>query len=60
MWTGEGESKVLYVHTHGVDDPSRCATPFFLAASAADLARSAGAICKTSRSAFQRISVPVL
>lgn len=35
MWTGEGESKVLYVHTHGVNDPSRCATPFFLAASAA-------------------------
>jgi hypothetical protein len=35
MWTGEGESKVLYVHTHGVDDPGRCATPFFLAASAA-------------------------
>lgn len=35
MWTGEGESKVLYVQTHGVDDPGRCATPFFLAASAA-------------------------
>lgn len=35
MWTGEGESKVLYVQTHGVDDPARCATPFFLAASAA-------------------------
>jgi predicted peroxiredoxin len=35
MWSGEGESKILYVHTHGVDDPSRCATPFFLAASAA-------------------------
>lgn len=35
MWTGTGESKVLYVHTHGVADPGRCATPFFLAASAA-------------------------
>ncbi|MDN5852767.1 MAG: DsrE/DsrF/DrsH-like family protein [Actinomycetia bacterium] len=35
MWTGEGESKILYVQTHGVADPSRCATPFFLAASAA-------------------------
>ncbi|MGZ8723936.1 MAG: DsrE/DsrF/DrsH-like family protein [Aeromicrobium sp.] len=35
MWTGEGEGKVLYVQTHGVDDPGRCATPFFLAASAA-------------------------
>lgn len=35
MWTGEGEGKILYVHTHGVDDPGRCATPFFLAASAA-------------------------
>lgn len=35
MWTGEGESKVLYVQTHGVSDPGRCATPFFLAASAA-------------------------
>ncbi len=37
MWTGEGEGKILYVHTHGVDDPGRCATPFFLAASAAAL-----------------------
>jgi predicted peroxiredoxin len=35
MWTGEGESKILYVQTHGVNDPPRCATPFFLAASAA-------------------------
>lgn len=35
MWTGEGESKILYVMTHGVNDPSRCATPFFLSASAA-------------------------
>lgn len=34
-WSGEDEGKVLYVHTHGVDDPGRCATPFFLAASAA-------------------------
>jgi predicted peroxiredoxin len=35
MWSGEGESKVLYVQTHGVNDPGRSATPFFLAASAA-------------------------
>jgi len=35
MWTGELDSKILYVQTHGVDDPGRCATPFFLAASAA-------------------------
>ena len=35
MWSGEGEGKVLYVQTHGVDDPGRSATPFFLAASAA-------------------------
>lgn len=35
MWSGDGEGKVLYVQTHGVDDPGRCATPFFLAASAA-------------------------
>lgn len=35
MWTGDFDSKVLYVQTHGVDDPGRCATPFFLAASAA-------------------------
>jgi predicted peroxiredoxin len=35
MWTGEGEAKVLYVQTHGVSDPGRSATPFFLAASAA-------------------------
>jgi predicted peroxiredoxin len=35
MWTNDYDSKVLYVQTHGVDDPGRCATPFFLAASAA-------------------------
>jgi uncharacterized protein len=35
MWSGDFDSKVLYVQTHGVDDPGRCATPFFLAASAA-------------------------
>ena len=35
MWRDDGESKVLYVQTHGVDDPGRSATPFFLAASAA-------------------------
>lgn len=35
MWSEDSESKVLYVHTHGVDDPGRSATPFFLAASAA-------------------------
>jgi predicted peroxiredoxin len=35
LWTGEGEGKVLYVQTHGVNDPGRSATPFFLAASAA-------------------------
>lgn len=35
MWTGDGEAKVLYVQTHGVSDPGRSATPFFLAASAA-------------------------
>ncbi|MCP3993279.1 MAG: sulfur reduction protein DsrE [Actinomycetia bacterium] len=35
MWTDDGEGKVLYVQTHGVDDPGRSATPFFLAASAA-------------------------
>ena len=35
MWSDEAEAKVLYVQTHGVSDPGRCATPFFLAASAA-------------------------
>jgi predicted peroxiredoxin len=35
MWSDDGEGKVIYVQTHGVDDPGRCATPFFLAASAA-------------------------
>jgi predicted peroxiredoxin len=30
-----GDASVLYVMTHGADDPKRCATPFFLAASAA-------------------------
>lgn len=35
MWQDAGESKVLYVQTHGAGDPGRSATPFFLAASAA-------------------------
>jgi predicted peroxiredoxin len=35
VWSDDAETKVLYVQTHGVDDPGRCATPFFLAASAA-------------------------
>lgn len=34
-WSGDSEGKVLYVQTHGVNDPGRSATPFFLAASAA-------------------------
>jgi hypothetical protein len=29
------EEQVLYVMTHGTESPERCATPFFLAASAA-------------------------
>lgn len=35
MWDDREEAKVLYVQTHGVSDPGRSATPFFLAASAA-------------------------
>ena len=35
MWTDESETKILYVQTHGIADPERSATPFFLAASAA-------------------------
>ncbi len=35
MWSGDFDSKILYVHTHGISDPGRSATPFFLAASAA-------------------------
>lgn len=31
----EDEDAVLYVMTHGLESPERCATPFFLAASAA-------------------------
>lgn len=35
MWAEGEDSKVLYVQTHGISDPGRSATPFFLAASAA-------------------------
>ncbi len=35
MWTDDFDAKILYVQTHGIDDPGRSATPFFLAASAA-------------------------
>ena len=35
MWADQSETKILYVQTHGIDDPGRSATPFFLAAAAA-------------------------
>jgi predicted peroxiredoxin len=35
MWSDDADTRVLYVQTHGIDDPGRSATPFFLAASAA-------------------------
>ena len=35
MWADDSETKILYVQTHGADDPGRSATPFYLAASAA-------------------------
>lgn len=35
MWSEDAEGKILYVQTHGVDDPGRCATPFYLAAAGA-------------------------
>ncbi|MFZ2058918.1 MAG: DsrE/DsrF/DrsH-like family protein [Acidimicrobiales bacterium] len=35
MWADSSETKILYVQTHGIDDPGRSATPFFLAAAAA-------------------------
>jgi len=31
----EDEAKILYVQTHGVDEPSKAATPFYLATAAA-------------------------
>ncbi|MGO9971530.1 MAG: DsrE/DsrF/DrsH-like family protein [Solirubrobacteraceae bacterium] len=33
--SASGQTSVLYVMTHGTDEPKRCATPFFLAATAA-------------------------
>ncbi len=35
LWNSDADERVLYVQTHGVSDPGRSATPFFLAASAA-------------------------
>ncbi|WP_372787898.1 DsrE/DsrF/DrsH-like family protein [Paraconexibacter sp.] len=35
MSADSDEDSVLYVMTHGLESPERCATPFFLAASAA-------------------------
>lgn len=31
----EDEARILYVQTHGVDEPSKAATPFYLATAAA-------------------------
>lgn len=38
----DGNESVLYVMTHGTESPERCATPFFLAASAAAMDVEAG------------------
>ena len=38
----DDETKILYVQTHGVDDPKRSATPFFLAAAAAAMDAEVG------------------
>jgi uncharacterized protein len=40
--TDDSEGRVLYVQTHGVDDPGRSATPFFLSASAAAMGCEVG------------------
>lgn len=40
--TVDDEGSVLYVQTHGVDDPGRSATPFFLAAAAAAMGCEVG------------------
>jgi len=34
--------RILYVMTHGVESPERCATPFFLAAAAAAMENEVG------------------
>ena len=38
----DDETKILYVQTHGSDDPKRSATPFFLAAAAAAMDAEVG------------------
>ncbi len=39
---GDGQRRILYVQTHGVDMPERSATPFYLAAAAAAMDISVG------------------
>lgn len=36
------EGRILYVMTHGVESPERCATPFYLAAAAAAMDNEVG------------------
>lgn len=38
----DDDKKILYVMTHGVESPERCATPFFLAAAAAAMENEVG------------------
>ena len=38
----DDDTKILYVQTHGVDDPKRSATPFFLSAAAAAMDAEVG------------------
>ena len=40
--TLEDEARILYVQTHGIDEPSKAATPFYLATAAAAMDMDVG------------------
>ncbi len=54
----EETKKILYVQTHGADDPARSATPFYLAAAAAAMDIEAGIYFTMNGPTLLRKGVP--
>jgi hypothetical protein len=52
------EGRILYVMTHGVESPERCATPFYLAAAAAAMDNEVGIYFTMNGPTLLRKGVP--
>ena len=52
------EGRILYVMTHGIESPERCATPFYLAAAAAAMDNEVGIYFTMNGPTLLRKGVP--